>query len=102
MIGSLSSEAEIELLAKNRFSGLGKTVSKGDQINVRASDNRDAGGLRHKIQRPCAANGFSKLRRMTSLESALSDCQPVCGGACLNLIPKELAWPNHGWKYESS
>src|SRR4029077_8292604 len=36
LIRPLTPKAEIELLAKNRFSGFGETIGKGSQINIRA------------------------------------------------------------------
>ena len=47
LIGALAPEAEIEFLAEDSFAGLGETVGKSDQVNIRAAHHRNSRNFRH-------------------------------------------------------
>src|SRR4029077_1119803 len=62
LIRALASKAEIELLAKNCFPGLRETITEGGQVNVCASNHRDARTLGHKIYRTLLRKAESSQR----------------------------------------
>jgi len=61
LICPLASKTEIELLAKNCFSGLRETIAKGSQVNICTSNHRNSRTFRHRI-----AESSQRSRRLST------------------------------------
>src|SRR5882672_584927 len=50
LVRALASESEVEFLAEDRFTGLWELIGEGGQVDVGASDHRDARASGHKVR----------------------------------------------------